>query len=92
MKPIIRLIPSDFDSLTQSCLAHPEGTFQFSKSNDCPIYRACKRLGMNVKSVYTTVIYFWDGTFIGIQGWSTDVERCRLLLLEGKSAHIEMIP
>lgn len=90
LKPIIRLIPSDFDTLTQSCGA--SGTRQFINNRDCPIYRACKRLGMDVRDVYTYGIEFNDGTSLGIKGDIDDVERCRKNLLKGEPAYIEMIP
>lgn len=90
MKPIIRLIPSDFDSLTRSCLM--SGTDQYSEPRDCPIFRACKRLGMNVRSVITNRIDFVDGTSIWMNGNARTVENCRKQLRKGKPAHIEMYP
>lgn len=84
----IQLIPADFTDVNSAAATEK----QFTSPWNCPIYKACKRLGMDVESVGTGNISLNTEKDIRIEGMHTDIERCRQELVAGAPfAEIEII-
>lgn len=79
----IRLIASDFNDVNSKVLTHN----QYCNNSDCPIYRALKRQGVDLRAVgreFVLLNYIREhNSSIEIKGQYEDVERCRLSLVNG---------
>lgn len=56
---------------------------QFCQSRDCPVFRALKEQGINVKSVDPTSITLINDDRLFFDGGYNNVEACRKRLLDG---------
>lgn len=76
----IGLIATDFDDLDN--ILHGD-MIQYKQPEDCPIFRALKRLGFEVSSVVPFVLYV-NGEEIEFDGANMDtIQRVALKLLQG---------
>lgn len=89
------LIAEDFDDL-QTPFTNDVDTCnpQYMRHKDCPIARAAKRIGLFEKPL-VSIFNITEGASIdfksiNIEGRVEDVERCRLDILAGEEARIEI--